>query len=140
MNKAAIALCVKNPQLLLQKRSELITIARKKIINEGFQFKKGKSRSKRGSYQPTEQQKFSKTSQAFRERRLVEIEEKVTDIGDLITFKENRITECIIISDYEKCDCLKKEIMALKQDRRELLAEKENLHSIRDVSMCWLWL
>ena len=140
MNKAAIALCVKNPQLLLQKRSELITIARKKIINEGFQFKKGKSRSKRGSNQPTEQKKFSKTSQAFLERRLVEIEEKVTDIGDLITFKENRITECIIISDYEKCDSLKKEIMALKQDRRELLAEKENLHSIRDVSMCWLWL
>ena len=103
-------------------------MARQKIINEGFQFKKGKSRSKKGNAQPIDQKsKFCKTNHSFREKRLLEIEEKVIDIGDRITFKEKRITECIDICDYEKCDCLKKEIMSLKQDRRELLAEKEKI-------------
>jgi hypothetical protein len=128
MNKAAITLCLNNPQLLLKKRSELIAKARQKIIDEGFQFKKGRSRSKKDNVKPIEPKtKRQKTTHVFREKRLLEIEEKVDDIADRITFKEKRITECIGISDYEKCDYLKKEIMSLKQDRRELLAEKEKL-------------
>ena len=128
MNKAAVSLCLNNPQLLLKKRSELIAMARQKIIDEGFQFKKGKSRSKKGNAEPIEpKSKHQKTTHSFREKRLIEIEEKVGDIGDRITFKEKRSTECIGNSDYEKCDCLKKDIMSLKQDRRELLAEKDQL-------------
>lgn len=68
-----------------------------------------------------------KNNSQFQEKWLIEIEEKVSDISDRITSKEKRITECIGNSDYEKCDCLRNDIMALKQDRRELLAEKDRL-------------
>lgn len=128
MNEAAVSLCLNNPQLLLKKRSELIAMARQKIIDEGFEFKKGKSRSKKGNAEPIEQKsKHQKNNSQFQEKWLIEIEKKVSDISDRITSKEKRITECIGNSDYEKCDCLKNDIMALKQDRRELLAEKDRL-------------
>ena len=90
------------------------------------QFKKGKSRSKKGNAEAIEQKsKHQKNNSQFREKQLIKIEEKVSDISNRITFKEKRITECIGNSDYEKCDCLKKDIMSLKQDRWELLAEKD---------------
>ena len=82
------------------------------------QFKKGKSRSKKGNAEAIEQKsKHQKNNSQFREKQLIKIEEKVSDISNRITFKEKRITECIGNSDYEKCDCLKKDIMSLKQDR-----------------------
>ena len=46
MNKAAHLLCLENPALL-QKRNVVIEESHSKIISEGFQFVKGKSRSKR---------------------------------------------------------------------------------------------
>lgn len=128
MNEAAVSLCLNNPQLLLKKRSELIAMVRQKIIDEGFQFKKGKSRSKKGNAEPIEQKSKHQKKQLTVSRKVViKIEEKVSDISDRITLKKKRITECIGNSDYEKCDCLKKDIMSLKQDRRELLAEKDRL-------------
>ena len=46
MNEAAQQLCIKNPGLL-HKRKLLMEEARMKIMDEGFQFVKGKSRSKK---------------------------------------------------------------------------------------------
>ena len=46
MNAAAEEICLVNPSMLV-KRSDLVEAARVRIIEEGFQFKKGKSRSKK---------------------------------------------------------------------------------------------
>ena len=55
INEAAQELCVANPGLL-QKRKLLLDEARTKILQEGFQFVKGKSRSKKDNDngQPTQ--------------------------------------------------------------------------------------
>ena len=48
INEAAQELCIKNPGLL-HKRKLLMEEARQKILDEGFQFVKGKSQSRRGA-------------------------------------------------------------------------------------------
>jgi hypothetical protein len=127
INKASQTLCLQNPGLLHIKRLELIQMARQKILDDGFQFKKGKTRSKTGLVSdPVFKPKQPKNLE-FREKRVVEIDEKIEDLNERINYKEKRIQECIGISDYEKCDFLKKEIMSLKEDIRLLLAEKDKL-------------
>ena len=49
MNAAAQEICSANPTMLVGKRKDLIEAASKKIMEEGFQFAKGKSRSKETS-------------------------------------------------------------------------------------------
>lgn len=76
INEAAQELCLSNPGLL-QKRQKLIDEARSKILEEGFQFVKGKSRSKQnqssGNNQPTQRRR--KYSQSMRDQRMKDIEE-----------------------------------------------------------------
>lgn len=128
INEAAQELCLKNPGFLHQKKL-LMEEARKKIIDEGFQFVKGKSRSKRcansDNTQPTS--KRQRTSKDMRDERMKNIEEDCKDLNDRISYKEKRIRACENISDYKKCDELKEEISVLKQQRRELKAELKRI-------------
>ena len=128
INEAAQKLCIKNPGLLHQ-RKLLIEEARKKIIDEGFQFVKGKSRSKRcanpNDIQPSSKRR--KTSRDMRAGRMKNIEEDCQDLTDRISYREKRIRACENISDYKKCDELKEEISALKRQRRELKAELKQI-------------
>lgn len=83
LNKAAQSLCLENPGLLCKKRSFLIETARQKIIDKGFQFKKGKTRSKKGLGEVTDspaKRRRLKTTQEIRDRRITEIEDKVTSL------------------------------------------------------------
>ena len=45
MNAAAIDLCMETPELL-RNRSKLLELARKKVADDGYSFRKGKSISK----------------------------------------------------------------------------------------------
>ena len=119
-------LCLQNPGLL-RKRQALIDAARAKIIDEGFQFVKGKSRSKSVTPESEPKPKRQKLSQEVREKRLKDIEEDTTDLKERISFKEKRISGCLAISDYMKCDEIKEEIIQLKKQLRELEAEKKRL-------------
>ena len=126
INEAAQELCLANPGLL-QKRKLLLDEARAKIIQQGFQFVKGKSRSKqdRNDSQPTQTRR--KYSQSMRDQRMRDIEEDSQDLADRIAFKEKRISSCENMRDYKKCDELKEEITALKQQRRQLQAELKGI-------------
>ena len=117
MNQAAQELCLGNPGLL-HKRKLLIDAARDKIIEQGFQFVKGKSRSKKcaSSSDDTPAPKRRKSLQDIRDKRMKEIED-CQDLSDQISFKEKRIV-CENVRDYKKCDELKEEVTALKKQRR----------------------
>ena len=98
MNEAAI---LKNPGLL-RKRQALVDAARAKIMKQGFQFVKGKSRSKKTSAateEPTP--KRQKLTRDVREKRL---KEDMADMKERISFKEKRIAGYLAVSDYKKCD------------------------------------
>ena len=128
MNEAAQELCIQNPGLIT-KRKQLIEAARSKVIEDGFQFVKGKSRSKKGvdTTSIAEPKPRQKTSQELRERRLKEIEEDLKDLADCIRFKENRISAHESAKEYKKCDDILEEVSVLKQKCRELNAEHKRI-------------
>lgn len=99
--------------------------------DEGFQFVKGKSHSKRcvdpDDSQPTP--KRCRCSKDLREERMKNIEEDCKDINDHVSFKK-RIRACENMSDYKKCDELKEEILLLKQQRCELQSELKRLERV----------
>ena len=102
--------------------------ARERIIADGFQFVKGKSRSKKNlkDDEPIPVAKRSKLSQSFRENRIHEIEEDIRDLNDRIKFKDGRISAALNMKEYKKCDEIK-EVTTLKHKRRELEAELKRL-------------
>ena len=118
MNQAAQELCLRNPGLL-HKMKLLIDAARDKIIEQGFQFVKGKSHSKKcaSSSDDTPAPKCRKSLQDIRDKRMKEIED-CQDLSDQISFKEKRIVVCENVRDYKKCDELKEEVTALKKQCR----------------------
>ena len=87
MNEAAQELCLAHPGLL-QKRKILMDAARAQIINEGFQFVKGKLRSKRDADGDAPALKRRIFSQNLRDQRMQEIEEGCKDFSDRIGYKE----------------------------------------------------
>ena len=123
INEAAQRLCVANPALL-RKRKALMEEARNLIIEEGFQFVKGKSRSKKVVDLPSDDDppvKRQKLSRDMREQRMKDIKEDCKDLTDRIKFKEKRITAYENSRDYRKCDEVKEEITALKHQVQEKL-------------------
>lgn len=59
-----------------------------------------------------------------REKRLKDVEEDMADLNERISFKDKRISGCLAVSNYKKCDEIKEEIIQLKKQLRELEAEK----------------
>ena len=99
----------------------------KKIIDDGFQFVKGKSSSKKEAANESEHMpKRRKLNQTIREKWMKELEEDINDLNDRIEYKNKRITAHLNIQDYKKCDELE-EVTALKHQRRQLEAEKRSI-------------
>ena len=76
INEAAQELCLANPGLL-QKGKLLLDAARAKIIEQGFQFVKGKSRSRKDAdpNQDPPATKRRKYSQDMRDQRMKDLED-----------------------------------------------------------------
>lgn len=122
MNAASQDLCVVNPGLL-KNRVLLIEKAREKIIADGFEFAKGKSRSKKGLETTTTRPpplKRRRLSRETQSQRLHDIKEDYKDLNDRIKFKEKRISAYKNVNDYKKCDELLEAVSELKKQRRLL--------------------
>lgn len=128
VNEAAIELCLRHPGLL-HTRQHLLESARAKVIEGGYQFVKGKSRSKKNgdSNNAEPAPKRSKCSQQMKDDRVKTIEEESRDLADCIRFKEKRIRSYENMRDYKKCDELKESLMALKEKRRNLECELKRI-------------
>ena len=132
MNEASQYLCLRNPGLL-RSRQQMMEEARKKVLDDGFQFAKGKSRSKKIVNTSSDhdiskpESKRQKMNQGMRENRLKELDETINDLSERISFKEKRITACLNVSDFKACDEIKDSVIELKVKRRELEAELKRL-------------
>lgn len=127
INDAAQELCLKNPGLL-HSRKELLAKVLEHIIANGFQFAKGKSRSKDFSTDEEPVSKRRKLSKSIREQRLKDVED-LKHYNEQIKFKEKRITAAISDEDYMKCDQLKNDVIQLKRSCRKLEAERKHLRA-----------
>lgn len=121
VNRASIDLAIEDPTLL-NSRKTLLKLAREKVNESGYRFKKGKSRSK--LYHTDESTpKRPKISEAIRETRIDELQEDIKDIVDRIGYKEKMRERASMARNYKLCDQLTEEMSELKPKRR--LYEKE---------------
>ena len=91
-------------------------------VNEQYEFKKGKSRSKR--YQSTAiAPKKIKTTESIRMKHISELEEDLKDLNDQIKYKEKRREQATLSRNYKLCDELTEDMSAIKKKRRECEVE-----------------
>lgn len=121
VNEAAVELVRFQPSLV-RKRGELLEKARQKVADDGYCFKKGKSRSKVYGVRDAEPavSKRPKLDQRVREERIKELEEDIADVNSHIVFKEKRRTQAEGARNYKVCDELTEEILECKGRRRDL--------------------
>ena len=109
-------LALKDPNLLLSKQ-KLLELARAEV-NQVYQFKKGKSRSKKQCDQaPTP--KRPKTSENLRAKHIADKQEDIKDLSDQLQFKQKRRQQAELNRNYKLCDHLTEEMSGLKKQKRE---------------------
>lgn len=87
VNQASIKLCLKNPSLLMGKKGDLMRMAQDKVHDDGYVYKKGKSRAKRSSCSSIpESSKRTKIDTKEREMRISDIQEQIADIDKRIAY------------------------------------------------------
>lgn len=119
VNEAAKELCLQNPELLSD-RAKLLSMCREKFHDEGYEYRKGVSRSKRLHNDKQSTPKRSKLSEDVRLRRIAELHEDIKDTSDQIKIKEKRRS---LASASKDCDRLTSQISALRQKLREHQSE-----------------
>ena len=127
MNEEAAKLALQNP-ILIQRghRHDLLEKARE-VVSATYQFKKGKSRSKKLSPQPdvsgTPVNRTKRIDSEVRGRRIKELEEDLKQLDQQIMFKEKRRDQAETVRNYKLCDELTEDVGKLKGTRREAFNE-----------------
>ena len=124
VNEAAVKLALMQPDLLRNRGAHLDQV-RKMVAEEGYNFKKGSSRSKvyRDVVKEMGDLKSPKVNKNIRDERMKEVEEDIKDISSQVVFKEKCLKPAEGSKDFKTCDRLTKEVIECKSRRREL--EKE---------------
>ena len=115
---------------MLTMREELLEQARKSVNESGYQYKKGRSRSKKfGSESSAELStpKRPKLDQEFRSKRMQQIKEEIKTINTQVSFKEKRVEAGAQGKNFKLCDQLTEEIADLQMKRRALEMELQGL-------------
>lgn len=107
MNDDATELCLADVSFL-DRRGELLERARKKVVDDGYVFKKGRSRSKQ--YGILETARRPKCDKDMREEQLQVIEGEMKHIARMLQFKEKRLSQAEAGRNYKVCEQLTEEI------------------------------
>ena len=120
INEVAQEICLRSPSMLCN-RQKLLEMARTKV-DETYQFKKGKSRSKR--YNPTlPPPKRKKITQDIRLAKMKTLEDDLKNIKERTSYKEKRCRVAEDLKNYRLCDEITEEIGTLSRECRQLEAE-----------------
>ena len=104
VNIAAEELALCNPQLL-HDRQLLLSSARQSVDESGYQYKKGKSRSKHhDSSQDDSTPKRTEISETVRLECITSLEEKIKDVKEQIMWKERRREQASNAKKYHECE------------------------------------
>ena len=114
VNQASIDLCMKNPSLLLGSKGVLLQLARDKVHEDGYTYKKGKSRSIKHGETSTAP-KRAKVESGEGQRRINEIQEDIADIDSRIQYKKRRVEAATSTRSFKTCDEVSEEISHLKK-------------------------
>lgn len=129
INDAAATIVIETPALL-SSRSKLLDLAREKVYNDGYVFKKGKSRSKKHSIATdpeAPEQPRQKTGESFRLKRISQLQDDIKDFNDHLKLKEKRRDQASNSRNYKLCDEVMEEMSTIKIKKRECEAEVQQL-------------
>ena len=118
VNKAALELSKQDYSLLLN-RGKLFEESRVKVMEDGYEFVKGKSRVK-GCEQPV---KRVKTTKDDRDENIKLLNQDILAKEEQIRFKEQRVAMAKNSKNWELCDKLTGEICKLRKETFELKQE-----------------
>lgn len=92
------------------------------MVNQsGYNFKKGKSRSKKLQDLESEQSsKCCKTSEELRTKRISQLDDDIKDFNDHLQFTEKRRQQATNSRNYKLCDQLTEEIKQKREHEHEL--------------------
>ncbi len=136
INYEAGMLALDNPALLAR-RGNLLELAREKVVDSGYTFVKGKSRSnKLGVPDVSTRQTRTKVSAELRHKRIGALEEGIANFDEQLRFKEKRRQQAETVRNYKLCDELTEEIGIVKQQRREM-ADELALFRTKDRKSKW---
>ena len=109
------------------KRGDLLCLAKSKVHEDGYNYKKGKNRSRMyGSAQPANEDCFPKRvkiDSIERKRRINDIQDQIADLDKRIGFKNKRVEAAMAAKSFKVCDEISEEISELKSQCRELSCE-----------------
>ena len=110
----------------------LLEMARKKVHESGYCYKKGQTRSKVLNPSSLEvdkppQPKRQKIEALERQRRIEELKEQISDLNRRIQIKEQRLEQATASRNFKMCDEVATEISELKSQRQELNTELAGL-------------
>ncbi|RCH98830.1 hypothetical protein CU097_008391 [Rhizopus azygosporus] len=136
INKAAAQLALEDP-LLLSRKGELFKLAKKKLLDEGYQYKRGRSRSKLIKENPQLLQRQSSLldkRQENAERISIQRQEKIRclekQIDELLRIRqltENRLE--INYYDVETRPSMETKLMQYEEEKRQLSRQISKLKS-----------
>ena len=128
VNDAAFEIAVQQPHLL-SSRQVLLQYAQERVEEDGYVFKKGKSRAKRHSTdkEGTSKIKRPKTTEAVRLNRIAAINDELKSLDERLMYKNKEREMASNVKQYRRCEELTREMSELKEKKREYEAEKKLL-------------
>jgi flagellar biosynthesis GTPase FlhF len=128
INKAAYELCLDDPSLL-HNRGELINIARKKIDDEGYCYKKKRSRSKAfgTGVETSKESKKIKSSAQFRHKRIQALTEDLDSLNTTMALLEKERYKQHNMKKYAQAASIEEQIAAKRKEKRSLTEEMTKL-------------
>lgn len=107
------------------------------MVEKGYTFVKGKSRSKRlASSDDTPRATRVKISTEIRAKRIAPLKEDIANIDQQLIFKEKRHQQAEGIRNYRVCDEITEEIGLVKQQRRKL-SDELNMYRKKERKAKW---
>ena len=125
INNATFNLCYNNQSLLLENKGTLLEMAKKRVHEDGYCYKKGQTRSKilnPSSHEEGEppQPKRQKINAQERQCQIKELNEEISGLNRHIRIKEQRLEQATSSRNFKVRDEVASEISELKSKRRGL--------------------
>lgn len=113
---------MKSNPALITNRGKLLVLSRQAVADSGYQFKKGRSRSKFHSSGDEVQNPKPKRLKADFEVRMTRMKElqEIQQFKEHIKFKEKRLQQAEGSKNYKLCDLLSEEIQEIRREKRQL--------------------
>ena len=124
INEAAFELSIETPTLLCDRKA-LLTSARKRVHDNGYEYKKGKSRPVQLDHRNAN--KRQKIDASTRTKQLSDLEQRLNNINLSIKMKQNRCQESEKDKNYKLCDELMSDISALLVEQQLIESELSTL-------------